>query len=340
MTTTETSYILCSSLSGRSNTYIVPLRPADFLEAQPATKIFGGAGREGNAMFKYGRPLLRLLLRPARLELVRTRITSRPRTSSARTAPRGSSATPTSTSATSRRPGCSSRSREARKRPSSSAATAGATSRGNGIGYNEWMPLTFTGTTPDMQSLSEWSIDAATGAWAVGPGNNYVLNPSFEADRTTTSTPAGWTVGGGLQCQWRTLGKLVLAAFGLARSEDSQPAQRHLHLVGLGQGQRRNPLRQGLRRHRHEHLADGRIDLDQGVACRHRRQQRNMRCRYFQRKRERGRLRARQELIPFASAPHPTRNHGPAPKLAILNRRYPTMSCVRVLGHCNVRTSP
>ena len=47
------AYILCSSLSGRSNIYIVPLRPADFLEAQPATRIFGGAGREGNAMFKH-----------------------------------------------------------------------------------------------------------------------------------------------------------------------------------------------------------------------------------------------------------------------------------------------
>jgi len=48
------AYVLCSSLSGRSNTYIIPLRAADFLEALPATKIFGGAGREGNAMFKVG----------------------------------------------------------------------------------------------------------------------------------------------------------------------------------------------------------------------------------------------------------------------------------------------
>ena len=34
---------------------------------------------------------------------------------------------------------------------------------GNGLGYNQWMPLTFTGSTPRMESLSQWSINAATG---------------------------------------------------------------------------------------------------------------------------------------------------------------------------------
>ena len=68
---------------------------------------------------------------------------------------------------------------------------------GNGIGYNQWMPLTFSGTQPVMQSLSAWSIDAATGSWAVGPGNNYVMNPSFEADRVATNPPAGWTTSAG-----------------------------------------------------------------------------------------------------------------------------------------------
>jgi hypothetical protein len=68
---------------------------------------------------------------------------------------------------------------------------------GNGIGYNQWMPLAFSGTTPTMQSFSEWSIDAATGAFAVGPGNNYVMNPSFEADRVSATAVAGWTASGG-----------------------------------------------------------------------------------------------------------------------------------------------
>ena len=43
--------------------------------------------------------------------------------------------------------------------------------------------VSFTGTTPTFQSLSEWSIDVAAGTWTVGPGNNFALNPSFEADR-------------------------------------------------------------------------------------------------------------------------------------------------------------
>ena len=31
---------------------------------------------------------------------------------------------------------------------------------GNGIGFNQWMPLTFVGTAPQFQSLSQWSLDA------------------------------------------------------------------------------------------------------------------------------------------------------------------------------------
>jgi len=68
---------------------------------------------------------------------------------------------------------------------------------GNGIGYNQWTPLTFNGTAPTMQSMSEWTINATTGAWSVGPGNNYVLNPSFEADRVAMTQPAGWTTANG-----------------------------------------------------------------------------------------------------------------------------------------------
>jgi hypothetical protein len=58
---------------------------------------------------------------------------------------------------------------------------------------------------------------------AVVDGNNYVLNPSFEADRVTTSTPAGWTVGGGTNASgghtgrwsWQLAGSLDQAITGL-----------------------------------------------------------------------------------------------------------------------------
>ena len=56
---------------------------------------------------------------------------------------------------------------------------------GNGLGYNQWLPLTFEGeeNTPRFNSVSHWELNATTGEWCVGADNNYILNPSFEADR-------------------------------------------------------------------------------------------------------------------------------------------------------------
>jgi hypothetical protein len=44
-----------------------------------------------------------------------------------------------------------------------------------------------------MNSVSEWNLDAQTGSWTVGAGDNWVLNPGFEADRVVQSALAGWT---------------------------------------------------------------------------------------------------------------------------------------------------
>jgi hypothetical protein len=54
---------------------------------------------------------------------------------------------------------------------------------GNGLGYNQWFPLSFEGATPYFNSLSAWTLDAITGLWAVAAENNYIRNGSFEADR-------------------------------------------------------------------------------------------------------------------------------------------------------------
>ncbi|MBQ3634898.1 MAG: family 43 glycosylhydrolase [Bacteroidales bacterium] len=54
----------------------------------------------------------------------------------------------------------------------------------NGYGYNQWTPITFDKEgTPRFNSLSHWAIDSKTGLWMTGSRNNYVLNGSFEADR-------------------------------------------------------------------------------------------------------------------------------------------------------------
>ncbi|MDE6378270.1 MAG: family 43 glycosylhydrolase, partial [Duncaniella sp.] len=56
---------------------------------------------------------------------------------------------------------------------------------GNGLGYNQWMPLSFDGDIPYLNSLHSWELNGRTGTWRVSDDNNYVKNGSFEADRRT-----------------------------------------------------------------------------------------------------------------------------------------------------------
>jgi hypothetical protein len=69
----------------------------------------------------------------------------------------------------------------------------------NGIGYNQWLPIN-KDDSGELQftSMSQWQFNAATGEWRVGPENNYILNPDFQADRVTElSEITGWTSTGG-----------------------------------------------------------------------------------------------------------------------------------------------
>ncbi len=54
---------------------------------------------------------------------------------------------------------------------------------GNGLGYNQWFPISFNGSEPFFNSLGSWNLDAKTGDWEVAADNDYVKNGSFEADR-------------------------------------------------------------------------------------------------------------------------------------------------------------
>ena len=185
------AYVICSSSSGRSNLYVAPLRAADFLNVEPATRIFGGAGREGNAMFKHAGHYYfcssdlhgwnashtyciaaTSILGPYGAEFVLDDTDA----DFSHVTQTGFFVTVTGSS-------------------DSFVIFAGdrwADFAGNGLGLNQWMPITFDGDTPHFQSLSEWSIDVASGTFQVGSGNNYALNPSFEADRVTMTQPAGW----------------------------------------------------------------------------------------------------------------------------------------------------
>lgn len=60
---------------------------------------------------------------------------------------------------------------------------------GNGLGYNQWCPVTVEEGLPRFHSLNAWSLDVRTGRWRVDAENNYVLNGSFEADRRPVPNP-------------------------------------------------------------------------------------------------------------------------------------------------------
>jgi hypothetical protein len=186
------AYLICSSSMGRANLYVAPLRASDYLNVEPATRIFNGAGREGNAMFKYnGRYYFcssdlhgwnashtycisaTNIMGPYSAEAVMENTDS----DFSHVSQTGFFITVQGTAG-------------------STVIFAGdrwSDFAGNGIGYNQWCPLSFNGTSPRLESVTEWSLNAEQGTWAVGSGNNYALNPSFEADRVTMTQPAGWT---------------------------------------------------------------------------------------------------------------------------------------------------
>jgi len=187
------AYVICSSVSGRSNLYVAPLRASDFLaiESTP-TKIYKGNGREGNAMFKYNGTYYFCSSDLHGWNASHTYCMSSSSiqgTYSSEFVMNGTDADFSHVSQT----GFFFAVKGTKQTTIVFAGDRWSDFAGNGLGYNQWMPLSFSGTTPSMNSLSEWNLDATTGAWSVGDGNNWVLNPSFEADRVSQTTLAGWT---------------------------------------------------------------------------------------------------------------------------------------------------
>jgi hypothetical protein len=191
-----TAYLVCSSLNGRSNIYVAPLRPADYLEVEPATRIFGGAGREGNVMFKANGRYYACSSDLHGWNASHTYYIS----ATSITGPYSAEGIIGNTDLDFSHVTQTGLFFTVKGTAQNTVVFGGdrwSDFAGNGIGYNQWVPLTFDGTAPVMQSMSQWSIDAATGAFSAAPGNNYVLNPSFEADRVATNPPEGWTTTGG-----------------------------------------------------------------------------------------------------------------------------------------------
>jgi hypothetical protein len=189
------AYIVCSSRSGRSNWYIIPLRASDYLAMEPSVRIGGGTGREGNCMFKYrGRyyfvsSLLYGWNASPAYYISATNILG----------PYGAEKVMTNSDADYchvTQTGFFVRVDGTEDTTVIFAGDRWSGFEGNGPGFSQWTPVTFNGTDAVFNSLSRWSIDAVKGTWKVVPGNNYILNGIIEADRVITSPIRAWTGSG------------------------------------------------------------------------------------------------------------------------------------------------
>ncbi|MBE6847077.1 MAG: hypothetical protein E7503_02955 [Ruminococcus sp.] len=189
------AYLICSNKGGRGNQYVVPLRESDYLAAEPAVRVANGHGREGNCMFKYkgkyyfcasdlhgwnashsyymvadhiNGPYSQWYVMPGTDEDF-------------------SHVTQTGFFVTVH---------GSKEETVLFCGDRWSDFAGNGIGYNQWVPLSFDGDVPFFNSMSEWHFNAETGEWKVGDGNNWILNPSFDADRVSQTTLAGWKNSG------------------------------------------------------------------------------------------------------------------------------------------------
>lgn len=190
------AYVVASSSSGRSNRYLLPLRAADFLAAEAAIPVYSGGGREGNAMFKYKGTYYYC---GSDLHGWNTSTTYCVSSSSIK-GPWSSEFVLDGTHLDYSHVTQSGFFISVQGTEATTIIYAGdrwANFAGNGIGFNQWVPLSFDGKTAHFHSLSKWSLNAQTGTWAVAHGNNYVLNPSFEADRVSVSVPVGWKSSSG-----------------------------------------------------------------------------------------------------------------------------------------------
>jgi len=190
------AYLISSSSMGRAHRYVSPLRASDYLAAENAVLVYSGVGREGNCLFKHAgvyyfcsSDLHGWNASPAYC-VSATNING---PWSAEFVMGGTDLDFGHVTQT----GFFISVKGSAENTIIFAGDRWSDFAGNGLGFNQWMPLSFAGTMPSMQSLTHWSIDAVTGAWSVDPRNNYVLNPSFEADRVVMAQPAGWTATNG-----------------------------------------------------------------------------------------------------------------------------------------------
>jgi hypothetical protein len=194
-------YLVFSNAHGRRNLYVAALRSSDYLQVEPAVNIYNApaGGREGNAMFKYQGVYYFCSSDLHGWNASRTYYMSAQKITGPYSAEKLIQGTDADFSHVSQN-GFFIPVQGSEATTILFAGDRWSDFAGNGIGYNIWVPLSFTGTVPVFHSLSQFDLDATRGTWTLGKQNNYVLNPGFEADRVKQTSVAGWVTS------WTSLG--------------------------------------------------------------------------------------------------------------------------------------
>lgn len=187
-------YLVFSYRDGRSRTYVGKITDSDSLSVETAVEVYRGAGREGNAMFKLDG---QYYVASSDLHGWNTSQTYLVRSLEGRIqGPYSSMYVLPGTEKDYSHVTQSGFFLTVQGTEQDTVIYAGdrwADFAWNGLGYNQWVPLSGTGADVSFNSLSEWDLNARTGEWEVGEGNNWILNPDFAADRIAVTTVTGWT---------------------------------------------------------------------------------------------------------------------------------------------------
>ncbi len=191
-------YLVFANSRGRGGAYVSALAGADNLSVEPAVRVgFNAAGREGNAMFRIGDSYYLAASDLHGWNASATHVL-RSQTSAIQGAYGSEFVLPGTESDYSHvtQTGFFIKVQGTKNDLVIYSGDRWADFAGNGIGYNQWMPITGSGDDLRFHSLSDWQLNAVTGEWKVGRKNNYALNPHFEADRVAVSPVQGWTYSG------------------------------------------------------------------------------------------------------------------------------------------------
>lgn len=189
------AYLICSNKGGRGHQYVAKLRESDFLAAEPAKEVAKGSGREGNCMFKYKGRYYFCASDLHGWNASHSYYMSSDNIYGPYTKWEVMEGTDADFSHVTQT-GFFYTVKGSKEETVLFCGDRWSDFAGNGLGYNQWVPLTVNGTHVKFNSVSEFHLNAKTGEWKIGENNNWILNPSFDADRVSQSSMAGWKNSG------------------------------------------------------------------------------------------------------------------------------------------------